>query len=81
MQLAPDSRCGFTLLQECISLSLDGVFHLKCGLDHFHPPATIQELQEGCVELEKMKVLRRYQWLEGNHVQLTIREGIHEDYQ
>ena len=81
MMQAPNTRCGFTLLQECVSLSADGVFHFKCGLDHFHPPATIQELQEGCDELEKRKVLRRYQWLDGDQVQLTIREGLHEDYE
>ena len=77
---APDTRCGFRLFQDCISLSRKRVHHMKCGLDYFQPPATIQELGEGCGELVKMEFLRGYRWLDGNVVEIHIREGIHESF-
>jgi len=77
---APDTRCGFKLFQECLSLSRERVYHMKRGLNDFDPPATIQELGEGCGELLNMEFLRGYRWLEGNEVDIHIREGIHETY-
>lgn len=77
---APRTRCGFKLFQDCVSLSKRGVHHIKCGLDDFQPPATIQELGAGCGELLKMGFLRGYRWLEGNVVEIDIREGIHEPF-
>lgn len=76
----PNSRCGFHLYQDCISLSRKGVYHFKHGLNDFSPPASIQELGEGCGELAKMEVLRDYRWHEGNVVELYIRKGIHESF-
>ena len=77
----PNSRCGFHLFQECIALSRRGVYYFKLGLNDFHPPATIQELGEGCGELVKMEFLRTFRWLDGDIVEFHIREGIHETYE
>ena len=62
-------------------MSTKGVSDFKCGLDHFRPPATTQELQEGCDELWKKKILLHYRWVEGDQVELMIRKDIHENYE
>ena len=76
MMKAPETRCGSTLFQRCTTLASRRVFHFDCGLEDFDPPATIQELGEGCRELLGLECLRRYEWLDGDRVQITIHESI-----